>query len=75
MDLISVGNLKGLFKGFDGPGTVLEFSDGSRWQQVGADVSVSRLLMPKARILRVAGRFYIEIDGLLKSVEVAALYW
>ena len=75
MDLISAGNLKGLFKGLDGPGAIFEFLDGSRWRQVGADVSVNRLMMPEARILRVTGRFYIEIEGLLKSVEVAALYW
>ena len=75
VDLICEDNLKGLFKGFDGPGTLFEFSNGSKWRQVGAEVAVKQLTMPHARILRIGGRYHIEIDGLEGIAEVVALYW
>ena len=65
------GVLRGLFQGFDGPGTIYEFTDGERWRQVCDTVRPHRAFMPDARITKNGEKYFLQVEALNVFVEVS----
>lgn len=68
--IIEEGQLKGLFKGFDNPNTVFEFSNGAKWRQAAYKYHYHYAVMPRARVVYNGKRYVFEVEGMGDKVEV-----
>ena len=70
MKTVKEGVLRGTFAGFNGVGTLFEFSDGDRWRQVCENVHAKRAFMPEARIMALGEKYYIKVNSIDLEIEV-----
>ncbi|MBN1474171.1 MAG: hypothetical protein JW914_06120 [Syntrophaceae bacterium] len=68
--IISKGTIKGKFKGFKNSSTIFEFTDGQKWRQSEAKFVNFFAVNPEVEIIQKAGKYYMEVKGLEKTVEV-----
>ena len=68
--VISKGTIKGKFKGFKNSSTIFEFTDGQKWRQSEAKFVHHFAVNPEVEIIQKDGKYYMEVRGLEKTVEV-----
>jgi hypothetical protein len=69
-NVISKGTIKGKFKGFKNSSTIFEFTDGQKWRQSEAKFVNFFAVNPEVEIIQKEGKYYMEVRGLEKTVEV-----
>lgn len=70
MSIVLEGQIKGNFDGFKDMQTILEFTDGSRWQQDEFKFIFYFSFMPKAKVIQEIGTYYLVVDGINERVKV-----
>lgn len=70
METLKEGILRGVFRGFAGPGTIFEFLDGERWRQVCDTTFQCNRFMPEARIVQKSGKYFIYVEDVNAIAEV-----
>ena len=69
-NVISRGTIKGKFKGFKNSSTIFEFTDGQKWRQSEAKFVNYFAVNPEVEIIQKDGKYYMEVRGLDKTIEV-----
>lgn len=70
MSIVLEGKIKGNFDGFKDMQTILEFTDGTKWQQAEFKFVFHFSFMPKAKIIQEFGAYYLVVDGINERVKV-----
>lgn len=69
--ILDEGLLAGDFEGFEDEGTVFEFVlSGRHWRQAEIKYIYHYAYMPRARVVRLRGRCYLEVVGIRERVLV-----
>jgi hypothetical protein len=69
MKIVKDSNLSDEFEGWD-EDKVYEFDDGTKWKLASYHYSYSYSYRPKAKLLIDGSRYYLEVEGMGKPVEV-----
>jgi len=68
-NVVSKGTIKGKFTGFKSS-KIFEFTDGQKWRQSEAKFVNYFAVNPEVEITQKDGKYFIEVRGLEKTVEV-----
>lgn len=71
--VVCEGQLAGEFSGWDGE-TVFEFTTGQKWKQARYEYYYHYSYRPHARVWQDGGRYYLEVDGTGRQLEVAMVW-
>lgn len=73
MELKYESRIDGEFEGWDGE-TIFQLLNGTRWKQYKYAYKYSYKYRPKVRIWKDGSKFFLDVEGLNKMLQVVRLY-